>query len=181
MTRKSESLLLFDANVIIHLFKLHIWETVIARRDVCLGGIVVSEAHFYETDEGERIDFDLSDYVNAGQVQRFDVLVSETQTFCAKFTPLFSDQIHAGELELLVRLSENPSEYHLCSSDAIVFRVLGALDLSEKGLSLEEVLSQTGLGRALPHQFSRKFRERWTQKGFQEGLRGLGLKDSPLT
>jgi len=180
MTRKSESLLLLDANVIIHLFKLHIWETVIARRDVCLGGTVVSEAHFYKTDEGERIDFDFGTYVDAGQVRRFDVMVSEAQTFCAKFTPLFSDQIHPGELELLVRLSANPSEYHLCSSDAIVFRVLGALRIAERGISLEDVLSQIGLGRPLPYQFSREFRNRWTKKGFQEGLRGLGLKDSPL-
>ena len=179
MTKKFE-LLLLDANVIIHLFKLHIWETVIARRDICLPGTVVSQAHFYETDDGERVDFDLGAYVDAGRVRRFDVMVSETQAFCAKFTPLFSDRIHPGELELLVRLSANPSEYHLCSADRIVFRVLGALGLAERGISLEEVLAQIGLGRALPHQFSREFRDLWSQKGFQEGLRGLGLKDSPL-
>jgi len=179
MAKKFE-LLLLDANVVIYLFKLGIWDKVVTQCDIRLARIVVEEAHFYETDEGERVDFDLAPYVAAAQVHVFDVMPSDLVRFRRTFKTLFLEQMDPGETESLAWLLANPSEPHLCSADAIVFRVLGALGLAERGISLEEVLSQIGLGHALPHQFSRKFRDRWTKKGFEEGLRGLGLKDSPL-
>jgi hypothetical protein len=49
----------------------------------------------------------------------------------------------------------------------------------DQGISLEEILSKIGLTASqLPPQYRREFRERWTQVGFDERLKGLGLKSS---
>ena len=46
----------------------------------------------------------------------------------------------------------------ICSSDAIVFRVLAQLDLAEQGISLEEILQRIGFGRDVALQFRKAFR-----------------------
>jgi hypothetical protein len=58
----------------------------------------------------------------------------------------------------------------------IVFRVLGNIDRSEQGLSLEEILGSAGLGRKLPSQFKRAFRTQYTAKGVEERLQGRGAR-----
>jgi hypothetical protein len=140
--RNKFKLLLLDANIVIHLFKLGIWDKVVTQCDIRLAHTVVEEAHFYETDEGERVDFDLAPYVAAAQVHVFDVMPSDLVRFRRTFKALFLEQMDPGETESLAWLLANPSEPRLCSADAIVFRVLGALGLAERGISLEEILSQ---------------------------------------
>jgi hypothetical protein len=58
----------------------------------------------------------------------------------------------------------------------IVFRVLGNIDRSEQGLSLEEILGSAGLGRKLPSQFQRAFRAQYTAKGVEERRQGRGAR-----
>jgi hypothetical protein len=59
---KRLSFLLLDANVVIYLFKLGIWDKLVAACDLHLARTVVQESHFYEDDHGQRHDFDLTPY-----------------------------------------------------------------------------------------------------------------------
>jgi len=62
---------------------------------------------------------------------------------------------------------------------SVVSRVLGNMHRGDQGISLEEILSKIGLTASqLPPQYRREFRERWTQVGFDERLKELGLKSS---
>jgi hypothetical protein len=64
-------------------------------------------------------------------------------------------------------------------ADKIVYRVLGNMHRVDQGISLNEILDKIGLTASqLPPQYRREFRERWTQVGFDERLRGLGLKSN---
>lgn len=174
---KKFRLLLLDANVVIELFRLGIWDHVVERCDIHLARTVAEdEAHFYTTDDGQRCDFDLQPYVESGTVTVFDVPLGEVEKFCGQFDPVYFDKLDPGETESLIHFLALTGECWICSADAIVFRILGSLDRGENGVSLEEILQQTGLGRSLRVQFSREFREKWTRKGFEEHLRGLGLK-----
>jgi hypothetical protein len=47
---------------------------------------------------------------------------------------------------------------------------------SGQGISLEEILQRVGLGIGMPRQFTKTYREEWTQKGFEEGLGNSGYK-----
>ena len=102
---KKFSLLLLDANVVIHLFKVGIWEAVIAQCDVYLSRTVAEqEAHFYETDEGERHDFDLAPYVSDSRITIFDVGTSDLRAFKDGFGPAYFEKLDPGEAESLAFL-----------------------------------------------------------------------------
>ena len=73
------------------------------------------------------------------------------------------------------------SRYLISSADKIVYRVLGNLNRAEQGISLQEVLQQVGLGRPLPHEFSKGYREYWTGRGSQERIQGLGWGVKPTS
>jgi len=168
-------LLLLDANIVIELFRQGIWDRLIEVCDVHLSRTVAeTEAHFYEDDAGEKQYFDLATDDEAGRITVFEVLTPDLQRFRSRFDPSYFERLDAGEAESLAFLMNSDDPYQMCSADSIVYKVLGNLDRSEQGISLEEVLQQTGLGRPLTWQFTRDFREKWTRKGFEEGLGGIG-------
>ncbi len=175
--RKKFRLLLLDANVVIELFRQSIWDQVIDRCDVYLSRTVAEiEAHFYETEDGERHDFDLLPYGTDGRVAVFDVMPSEAVSFRNQFDLSYVEKLDAGETESLAYLLGIAENALICSADKIVYRILGNLRISDRGVSLEEVLGEVGLGRALQYQFTRAYREKWTRRGFGEGMRGIGLE-----
>jgi len=65
-------------------------------------------------------------------------------------------------------------DYYISSADKIVYRVLGNLSLGEKGISLEEILDSLGMKRQVLRMFGKAYRKEWTQKGFEENIRGIG-------
>jgi hypothetical protein len=170
-------LLLLDANVVIQLFRFGIWDQLVERCHVHLARTVVKEAHFFKDENGERVDFDVAPDADAGRLSVFEVSAKNIERFSQQFEPLFLERPDAGEAESLAYLVSLPPESRLCSSDAIVFRVLGALNLAERGISLEELLPKVGLGRAVPYRFSRRFRQKWTQEGFDKNLRRMGRNE----
>ncbi len=176
---KKFRLLLLDANVVIELFRQGIWDRLIEACDVHLARTVVStEAHFYEDNQGVRIDFDLGQYCKAGKISVFDVAPSELTTFRAQFDPTYFEKLDPGETESLAYLVNSKDTFLICSADKIVYRVLGNLNRGEQGTSLEEILQKTGLGRQLSWPFTKGFRETWTKKGFQERVSGTGHQDN---
>jgi hypothetical protein len=73
-------------------------------------------------------------------------------------------------------------DFLISSVDKIVYRLLGNMHRFDQGISLQEILNKIGLTASqLPPQYRREFRERWIQVGFDERLRGLGLKSNSAT
>jgi hypothetical protein len=172
---KKFRLLLLDANVVIELFRQGIWDRLVEACDVHLARTVVStEAHFYEDEQGVRNDFDLGQYCGAGKVSVFDVAPSELAAFRAQFDPTYFEKLDPGETESLAYLVNSKETCLVCSADRIVYRVLGNLNRGGQGISLEEILDRTGLGRELSWPFTKAFRETWTKKGFEERMSGTG-------
>jgi len=171
---KRWSFLLLDANVVIVLFKMGIWDRLVALCDLHVSETVIGEAHFYEDDAGQRHDFDLGGYVKSGGIRSFSVPAAAVKSFVDSFDASYIEKLDAGEAESLAYLMTAHDEHFICSADAIVYRVLGNLDRGHQGASLEEVLAKAGLGRKLPWQFSKAFRERWTGAGVSERLQGRG-------
>lgn len=173
--RKLKSLLL-DANTIIELHRLRLWDEVTAKWCVLLAETVVGEAQFYFDDERVRYEIDLQPYIDEGKVSVFELTPSEVQGFRGKFGPIYLEQIDPGETETLAYLLKGQDSGQVCSADKIVYRVLGNAGRSENGISLEEVLKQMGFGRSLDRPFTKAYREEWTKKGFAEHLGGRGLR-----
>ena len=170
------SFLLLDANVVIYLFKCGAWTKLVEKVKLQIARTVMNEAHFYETDSGERVDFDLAEFERSGAIEVVEVAIPELQAFLLQFDASYVEKLDPGEAESLTYLLAATEETHVCSADGIVFRVLGNLDRGEQGLSLEEVLQSVGLGRKVPSQFSQKFRTNYNAKGVEERLQGRGAK-----
>lgn len=174
---KRWSFLLLDANVIIVLFKYGVWEHVVATCDIWVSETVVeTEAHFYEDDDGVRHDFDLRPYVANGRIKQVAVSPQDVKKFTSTFGPDYIERLDPGEAESLAHLEGATEDHLICSADAIVFRVLGNLDRSAQGVSLQEVLDKLGQSRALPPQFTKKVREKWTAEGVADRLHGRGRR-----
>ena len=63
--------LLLDANVVIKLFSLGLWDALVKQCEIHLSEIVVTESNFYEDSEGNRHDINLAAYIRDGQIQIF--------------------------------------------------------------------------------------------------------------
>jgi len=167
---KKFRLLLLDANIVIKLFAMGIWDRLLEHCDVHLSRTIADvEAHFFEDDEGERHDFDLSGYEASGKITVFDVTLAQNAELTKHFDQAaYLDRFDAGEREALAHLVTSSEQYSICSADSIVFKVLGFLNRGEQGISLEEILQRTGFAQPMEWQFSKAFREKYTQDGFRD-------------
>ncbi len=167
--------LLLDAGPIIKLFELGVWDDFIAKCDVTVSRTVADEAR-YASQECEDISIDLGRYEEQDRINVFDVEPSKVKAFHEQFDPLYKFDIHPGEKETLAFLYNSSEEWLICSADHAVFKVIGRLNKADQGISLEEVLKSIGLGSRLDWKavtprdgdwkYTKKFREKWTQKGF---------------
>jgi hypothetical protein len=170
--------LLLDANIVIKLCKLGLWDALLKQCEIHLSETVIQEANYYEDSKGERHDINLNPYVERGQVHVFSHSAADLKKFRESFDPIYLEKLDPGETESLIHLLSTAGEdYYLCSSDAIVFRVLGNLKRSHQGVSLEEVLNQFDFRCSLEWHFTKGFRQRWCQEGLADSLYGGGFKE----
>lgn len=170
MTRSR--LVLLDANIVIRIFELGIWEQITKRCEVVLAQTVVDEAEFYDTDAGrEYIDWER--WIRERVMRVESVSAADVQAFCKQFDAGYYEKLDPGEAESLVLL-ERESDARICSADKIVWRVLGNTNKTDRGVSLEEILQQIGLTKSLPDRFSKRFREHWCREGSREHFMGQG-------
>lgn len=176
MTRSR--LILLDANVVIQLFQLGIWEQITARCEVVLAQTVIDEVQFYDTDAGrEYVDWE--HWKAACSMKIESVPPADIQAYCSKFGPGYYEKLDPGEAEALTLLSRD-RDSKICSADKIVWRVLGNTNATDRGISLEEVLTMSGLTKPLPQRFTKTFREKWCREGSIEGFMGQGDRTRPF-
>ncbi|MCR9293286.1 MAG: hypothetical protein NXI32_11240 [bacterium] len=168
-------LLILDACVVIQLHEMGRWEEIVRRCDVYLSEIVANrEVRF---DDANGVLIDLTPAIRAGQIHTFAVSEADIDTFRNRFDADYLGVIDDGEAESLAFLFSSSDNFLISSADRIVYRVLGNLHRQEQGISLEEVLNRLGTTASrLPRQYSKQFREQWSETGFQERLRGIGFR-----
>lgn len=135
---------------------------------------VADEAKWAST-ELEDICIDIEACERQYLVKIIDVELSVAKTFYDKFDVQYKDVIHPGEKETLAFLCNSPENWLVCSADKAVFRVLGLLGKSDKGISLEEVLKEIGLSQELEWQYTKKFRQKWTHAGNVDSIQDKGF------
>ena len=169
--------LMLDACVVIKLFELGLWRQLCDQSEIILADTVVAEeVQFYLDEQAERQEIDLSHDIRDRRVSVVSVGVDTLKRFFDRFDPVYAERLDPGEKESLAYLFSSNDPCVICSSDAIVFRVLAWTNRQDQGLSLEEVLQAVGLGRALPEEYTKRSRPRWTQQGQQDMIRGIGIK-----
>jgi hypothetical protein len=168
--------LILDANIVICLFAQGLWNAVVQHCELIVSETVIDEADYFQDSAGVERGIDLQSDIESGRIKVISVSATEIASFRAKFDPLYVQKLDDGETESLCFCLEEGTPYQLCSSDAIVFKVLALMDRSEQGVSLGEVLHAIGLSRVLPRQFTKPFREENRSRGLSDRLAGIGLK-----
>jgi hypothetical protein len=149
-------LLLLDANVVIYLCELGLWEQFIVRCEVTLTKTVADEVCSY----------DLRPDIESGKIRCVEASLKSIEAFKQQFGPTYLDRMDPGEAESLAYLMESREPWLLSSGDEIVYKTLGRLNRAEQGISLEEILHKNGLSRSsLDVQYTKQFRLNVTRKG----------------
>lgn len=157
-------LLLLDANVVIYLNELGLWEQFISQCDVTLTETVVQEVKSY----------DLQPDIQSGKIRCVSASLKSIETFKNRLGPAYLDRMDPGEAESLAYLMESRESWLLSSGDEIVYKTLGLLNRAEQGISLEELLQKMGMGQSsLDVQYTRQFRLNVTRKGQVDHVKGF--------
>ncbi len=169
--------LLLDANVIIYAHELGIWDKLVEKCEITITRTILEDEAYYWYDDQERPHaIDLNHNINEKEINCIDVPISQLNTFLKKFDLTYLGRLDPGEADSLALMDNSEESWIICSSDAIVYKVLGCLGRSEQGKSLEEILNEIGLGRKVKLQYSKEFKKQCTLQGEQDGIIGMGLK-----
>jgi hypothetical protein len=175
--------LLLDAGPIIKLFELHLWDEFIARCEVTVSRIIAEEQVQYTEDGKSHID--LRPYKEKSLINVLDIEPSTVKEFVDRLDSLYKAEIHDGEKETLAYFNRSPEKWLVCSADHVVYKVLGLLGKGDRGISLEEILTKSGLqppinwneitSKDRDWKYTKKFRDGHTQKGQRDFIQGQGL------
>jgi len=144
-------LLILDANIVIHLFEAGLWHSILAKWEVHLSSVVAFQEAIFYLDCQEQIPIELTADINGKRLRIFDMPVSSLLAFQKQFDRNYLERLDPGEAESLAFLVESREEFLISSADAIVFKVLGNLNLSHQGISLEQFALAVGNAQGRNH------------------------------
>ncbi len=169
--------MLLDADVVIRLFELGIWEKLVDHTRITLAQQVYDEAgHHYDPDTMAKKQINLQPYKDRGLIDIVECDAAEAaqvRAKCCRFA-----ELHAGELESLTILCRPGQNALFCTADGGAIRAAVMLDVTDKVVSAEQLLRQVGLGRSFESQelwqlSERRFLRVVKQAGIDK-VQGLG-------
>ena len=176
MSIRSKQLLL-DASVIITAHELDVWSALLQEASVAATSIIAhDEALFFDRKTGSvPAPINLGALISQGAIPEISASVSDIRQVRAVFDEELNVALHDGEVEAIAILYADESDSFLfCTSDKVAIRVLAMLDLSNRGVSFEEVLKVTGLSKRLPHEYRTEYFERYIVEGQTARIQGKG-------
>ena len=169
--------MLLDADVVIRLFELGIWDKLVTGTRITLAQQVFDQAqHYYEPETMARKCINLQPYLDEARIDVLDCEAQEVapvRSQCCKFADL-----HPGELESLAILNRTGNDALFCTADRGAIRAAVMLDLTEKVISLEQLLQRVGLKRSFTDKEDQQFSEQKFQHAVKlasiDKVQGLG-------
>lgn len=182
--------LLLDANVIIKLHELKIWDKFISVNKVHLPSSIIrdrrginepGEAHCAFPKKGERVDYDLRSDVARGKIIEVYCDPFEIKRVQDKLDSLNGPNIQIGELEAIAYLvKEEKPDIKFCTADIPAIKSLWFLKIEKHVISLETALKKCGLYRELKDQFSEKRFKSWMREAEIERIHRFNLSDNDI-
>jgi len=165
-----ECLLLLDADVIINLNSLNLWNGVVKSNEVYVGSTVARiEVTHYPDSQRQPIPLNLTSQIDTGTIKEISASAQDLKTLTDRLRPS-KIGLDPGELESIAVIAENKLEsLKVCVIDKSAIMALSYLDLEGKAISAEEVLINGGMlqrGKNPPHpEFSKKRFDYWITQG----------------
>jgi len=172
--------LILDAGPIIGLHELGAWKAFLERCEVVAPQLVLDdEALFHSKDAAAEHSepMDLAADVGTGRVLVAAASLTAISRVASRFTDVI--ELHDGELEALALLMQDESYvgHVFCSADGAAIEGACMLGLTDRCMSLEELLGMVGLSRRVSWRFTKGFTERHKHEGVERVVTGFGLRD----
>lgn len=153
-----KKLLLLDADVIIDLHTLGLFDRIIKGYEIHVTKTVLSEASYFKSG-GTKTKIDIHDRVAI--IENVDVEHLQTVRNEAKEARLGIDP---GELEAIACLIQDDEGLIFCTCDQAAIKLLAFMDIDERAVSLEKTIRDTG------YQKKNLYPRHW-EKTFTENIR----------
>jgi hypothetical protein len=155
---------LLDADVIIDLHRLGIWDQIKKRNSIRISSIILrQEVYFYKDERGYQHPIDL--LTDAGsKFQELSIDARAMPEFVAHFDRSIREMLHLGEIEALCLLQGN-RDLLFCTSDKMAIKVIALMGSSEQGISFERLLKTSGITKRLENKHSESYFKRYLKEG----------------
>jgi len=152
-------LLLPDADVVIGLYELGLWDKVIKSYKIYMAGTVLGEVTHYWRGQ-EKIEIDLSADVAAGRVIELHSSLEVQAEILKKLKASGLDGLDAGELESIAIIYKSEIDgLRFCVRERLAIKAVAYLGFKESTICVEEVLRSAQLiskTEVLPPIYSQK-------------------------
>ncbi len=168
MTKKSKQILT-DTVVIINAHENGYWESLCNANHIAVPATIIeNEAFYFQSDRG-KVGMNPSEWVKNGKVTRIEADLEDFQSLQSKLNPDILASLDDGELEAIaILLSKRSKETRFTTADRAAIKALGVLGLSYQGISVEELLKNSGINHK--GNFHQHFKKKWFQQILAEGL-----------
>lgn len=137
---------ILDADVIIDLLGMDVFDKLAALHEIHAASAVIDEVkHYWQGEIKVLVDF-RNKYIQMGLVEELSASADEISNVLSQLPPPKQDALDLGELESLAVLVRDHNLI-FCSRDAAAIRAMPFLDVTERGISVESLLSKSGLQR----------------------------------
>ncbi len=168
-------MILLNADVIIDLHRLNVWNQVVKKNIIYISSIILrQEVHFFEDYNGVRYSIDLLKDVGS-LFSEISISAEDLKIFSQQFDRVFEAELHSGEKEALKILQDN-NEFLFCTCDKVAIKAIALLGKREQGKSFEKLLKSSGLTKKLEFKHTEKYFRKYLDEGSIMRIQSYGIK-----
>ena len=148
--------------IIIDFLSHDLLDKLVKLHEIHAASSVIDEVRFFKRG-GEKYPISFREnYIQTGLIKECSATADEASHLLSKLPRESPSTLHSGEIESLAILIRE-SDLVFCTCDAASIRTLPLLDLTERGISAEKLLKQSGL-------FKPGLQDRHTEKYFKTNI-----------
>ena len=169
-------IVLLDADVIIDLHRLNLWERIVERNEVLIPSSVLRlEVYYFKDESGAKHSIDLIQEVGTTIIE-VTVSVDEIQDFKQKFERFIQEELDLGETEALKILSDR-DDCLFCTCDKAAIKAIAILGKREQGISFENLVTSSGITKKLEKKHMETKFKQLLDEGSLLRVQRIGLKE----
>lgn len=157
------NLVLLDCDIIIFCHQLGVWEQLKTSSNVAVASTVAHEARYFRSQHGNK-SIDIGSQITRKEIQCLEATAAELAGAVRDFARVFVAALQYGELEAIALLISGRFEGWLfCTGDRIAMQAVAMLGLSDRIISFEKLLTETGLKGRITGRLNRALSEETLQ------------------
>ncbi|MFC2141344.1 hypothetical protein ACFLR7_00235 [Acidobacteriota bacterium] len=169
-------IVLLDADVIIDLHRLELWEHIVKRNEIIIPSSVLRREVYYFKDElGNKHRIDLLQDVGK-TIREVSVKADEIHDFKQKFERFIKEELDLGETEALKILSDR-EDCLFCTCDKAAIKAIAIMGKREQGISFENLVTSSGFTKKLEKKHMEIKFKQLLDEGSLLRVQRFGLKE----